>query len=177
MAWHCHSVRLSENPETQTFVVNYIVGFLFEYAQERGIGTDRVSNKREKLESTLCTCISTRHLQTVRIEVFDRNADDTAIEWSDLLIEWVSPDDLEKRQEADFNQYRKDVMKHLQDLDSLPSSVNYRVILGITSVNDLGQAPQSIDRWTKTTPRSLPESADVHDKDRQCDLTWYEHIV
>ncbi len=177
MSWNYPTVRVFANPENQNFVVTQTVGFLISFAHSRGIETEQISNKREELDSALYTYIATRHLQVVRIEVVDQEDINTAIEWADLLFEWVSADDLEKGQESDFDQSRKDAMKQLQGLNPFPSSTEYRVLLGIASENDLGQAPPSIDGWVKTTPRSPPESADVQDKDRQCDLTWYEHIL
>ncbi|MFC7078316.1 hypothetical protein [Haloarcula halophila] len=147
--------------ETANFVVNSTVGFLFDYAQARGLGTDRISNKREELESALYTYLNTRHLRRVSIEVYEEGAgkDDEAIERFDLTFDVKDPDNLsddeiKKLQDRDFNQYRKDVMSQLQDLDSLPSNVNYRILIWCVSENDLGQPKPDVKGWSSTTARS-----------------------
>ena len=178
MAWHRSSARLPRNLETATFVVTSINGFLFDYTHTRGLGTDRISSEREELESALYTCLSTRHLRSVRVEVFGSEADDTAAEWFDITFEWVSPDDWDSTEKQgapeNFGQYREELMSQLQALDTLPSTVDYRILLGI-SENDLGQPFPSIEGWVETTPRSEPSTEDI-DADRQRDLTWLEYL-
>jgi len=143
------------------FVVNSTVGFLFDYAQARGLGTDRIANKREKLESALYTYLNTRHLRKVSIEVHEEGAskNDEAIERFDLTYEVKDPDDLsdreiERLQDRDFNQYRKDVMEQLQDVDALPSNVDYRILIWCAPENDLGQPKPDVEGWSSTSARS-----------------------
>ena len=150
--------------QTTNFVVTSTVGFLFDYAQARGLGTDRISNKREKLESALYTYINTRHLRKVSIEVYEEGASksDEAIERFDLTYEVKNPDDLsdddiQRLQDKDFNQYRKDVMEQLQDLDSLPSNVDYRILIWCAPENDLGQSKPNVEGWSSTTARSTDD--------------------
>lgn len=147
--------------QTANFVVTSTVGFLFDYAQARGLGTDRISSKREKLESALYTYINTRHLRKVSIEVYEEGASksDEAIERFDLTYEIKDPEELsqpelQRIEDKDFNQYRKDVMEQLQDLDSLPSNVDYRVLIWCAPENDLGQPKPDVDGWSSTSARS-----------------------
>ncbi|SDG07391.1 hypothetical protein [Halorientalis regularis] len=164
------------NLDRISYVSNSSVNVLFGYIETRSLNTDEIADMRDPIEMAVWSYLASRHLQTARIEVFDMETDITAIEWFDLTIERVSPYDPEKRPAARFNQYREEVATQLQALNSLPSSVNYRILLGITSENDLGQESPSLGGWAKTTPRNPPESANEHDKHRQCDLTWLEHI-
>ena len=147
--------------QTANFVVASTVGFLFDYAQARGLGTDRISSKREKLESALYTYINTRHLRKVSIEVYEEGASKSneAIERFDLTYEIKDPEELsqselQRIEDKDFNQYRKDVMEQLQDLDSLPSNVDYRVLIWCAPENDLGQPKPDVDGWSSTSARS-----------------------
>ncbi len=147
--------------QSTNFVVASTIGFLFDYAQARGLGTDRITNKREDLESALFTYISTRHLRRVSIEVYeqDANKSDEAIERFDLTFEVKDPDDLsqserKRMEDKDFNQYRKDVMEQLQDLDTLPSNVDYRILIWCAPENDLGQPKPDVDGWSSTSARS-----------------------
>ena len=144
-----------------TFVLNSTVGFLFDYAQARGLGTNKISSKREKLESALYTYLNTRHLRKVSIEVYEEGASksDEAIERFDLTYEIKDPDDLSEEEEeqlldTDFNQYRKDVMEQLQDLDALPSNVDYRILIWCVPENDLGQPKPDVEDWSSTSARS-----------------------
>jgi len=147
--------------QTAQFVVNSTVGFLFDYAQARGLGTDRISNKREKLESALYTYINTRHLRKVSIEVHKQGASksDEAVERFDLTFEVKDPDDLsqselQRMEDKDFNNYRKEVMAQLQDLDSLPSNVDYRILIWCAPKNDLDQPKPNVEGWSSTSARS-----------------------
>lgn len=150
--------------QTTNFVVTSTVGFLFDYAQARGLGTDRISNKREELESALYTYINTRHLRKVSIEVYEQGASksDEAIERFDLTYEVKDPDDLsdsdiQRLQDKDFNQYRKDVMEQLQELDTLPQNVDYRILIWCAPENDLGQPKPDVEGWSSTTARSTDQ--------------------
>lgn len=147
--------------QTAQFVVNSTVGFLFDYAQARGLGTDRISNKREKLESALYTYINTRHLRKVSIEVHKQGASksDEAVERFDLTFEVKDPDglsqsELQRMEDKDFNNYRKEVMAQLQDLDSLPSNVDYRILIWCAPKNDLDQPKPNVEGWSSTSARS-----------------------
>jgi hypothetical protein len=125
------------------------------------LGTDKITNKRDDLESALFTYIHTRHLRKVSIEVYEEGASksEEAVERFDLTFEVKDPDDLtesEKKEMADkeFNQYREKVMKQLQDLDSLPENVDYRILIWCVPVNDLGQDKPDVDGWGSTSARS-----------------------
>ena len=150
--------------QTANFVVASTVGFLFDYAQARGLETDQIANKREKLESALYTYINTRHLRKVSIEVYEEGASksDEAIERFDLTYEIKDPEELsqselQRMEDKDFNQYRKDVMEQLQDLDSLPSNIDYRVLIWCVPENDLGQKKPDVDGWSSTSARSTDD--------------------
>lgn len=147
--------------QTTNFVVVSTVGFLFDYAQARGLGTDKITNKRDDLESALYTYINTRHLRKVSIEVYEEGASrsEEAVERFDLTFEVKDPKDLTKSEQEEmvdkeFNQYRKDVMKQLQDLDSLPENVDYRILIWCVPENDLGQEKPDVDGWSSTSARS-----------------------
>lgn len=147
--------------QTANFVVSSTVGFLFDYAQARGLGTDKISSKREKLESALYTYLNTRHLRKVSIEVYEEGASksDEAIERFDLSYEVKDPDSLsdsevQRLQDKDFNQYREEVMEQLQELESLPDNVDYRILIWCAPENNHGQKKPDVDGWSSTTARS-----------------------
>jgi hypothetical protein len=162
------------------FVIDSTTTVLLDYLETRGLDNDSFANIREPLETTLYTYLSSRHLQTARIESFDPVADDTATEWFDITYERVSPDDCGHVEgglsAADFERYREELSTRLQGLDPLPSATDYRILLGLVSENDYGQDPPSIDGWAETAPRTAPSATPDVDAGQQPDLTWYGHF-
>lgn len=183
MSWYCLSVRLPANLKTMSYVTNSTVTAVHNYLANRSLDTNRFANLRDTHETAVYTYLTSHHLQAVRVEVFGSEADDITIEWFDVAFERTSSDDrdgVEKRRHiTDFEQYHEELAAELQTLDSLSSTADYRILLGIVNENDLGQSPSSIDGWVETTPRTDPSTTTTSDVDaaRQYDLTWYEHIL
>ena len=172
MPWAHISTKLSANTEPVRIFVSQTTSILTNYVGERGLKDKYILENREDIETALFSYISTSHLNTVRIEVFNQSDDLAAVEWGDFQIDTVSPDNFRKRQEAEFDKIQENMMGKLHKLDPLPSDAKYRVLLSIGNENEFGQPPASLKEWAETTPRSPPESANVDKDDRQSGLTW-----
>lgn len=148
--------------QTHKEVANKTLSFLISYAQARGLDEQHVVEKYDKFERALLTWIPSRHLTSVKFEIYDPDEpiDGKAIERFDLEFDIRDPSDLsaEERRIVE-NQSFKDnvdkVMRRVNDLGPLPDGVRYRIIFGKSSENSRGHEPADVPGFSSTSSRSV----------------------
>lgn len=136
------------------------VSLLEKFAAQRGLDTTYFQERADSIQAGVWTWLSSRHLDTVHLEVYRESQPDEAIERFDLPFALTAPGDADDDQrrralERDFASYHAEILRQVQTLEAPPADCVYRIVVTLHDTNDEGEPPPAVDGWEPTRTKDI----------------------
>lgn len=136
------------------------LALLEKFAAQRGLDTAYFQERADSIQDGVWTWLSSRHLDTVHLEVYRESQPEEAIERFDLPFALTAPGDADDDQrrralEGDFASYHDEILRQVQTLEAPPADCVYRIVVTLHDTNDEGEPPPTVDGWQPTHTKDV----------------------